>query len=129
MVKHFAPSPRRGTGRTFEGDHILIKAKCSNSARNCRSYSSLELDSVARIEVSLRCSKIKSNNGRQTTRLGESIRESSSLQNKYAVAVENQFTILKEVRSIIIVDTANNRKNWRVLVVDCGSCEQTLVSE
>jgi len=102
-LQHRFPQPRRRqwtwthtSGSNAQLDHIIIKAKWINSARNCRSYSSVELDShhritVAWIEVSLRCSKIKSNNGRRLD--WESIRENSTLQKKYAVAAENQFTI------------------------------------
>jgi len=103
-LQHQFPTPRRRqwtwthtSVSNAQLDHILIRAKWINSARNCRSYSSVELDSdhqitVARIEVSLRCNKIKSNNGRELD--WESIRENSTLQKKYAVVVENQFTIL-----------------------------------
>ena len=76
---------------------ILIRSKWVNSIRNCRAYSSVELDSdhrivTATIKVSLWSTKPKSNHGPRLD--WNAIKESITFQKRYSIATKNQFDLL-----------------------------------
>ena len=98
-------------GHNAQIDHILIRSKWLNSLRNCRSYSSVELDSdhrivTATIKVSLRCSKKHEAKPKRTD--WNSFRNNPQLQQLYNVAVTNSFSLLS---SLDEQSTAQERYN------------------
>lgn len=85
------------SGKKAQIDHILIRAKWFNSLRNCRSYSSIELDSdhrivTASIKVSLRRQQPQSI--RRMTPNWSVLTTDTSLQRAYAIKIKNYFDIL-----------------------------------
>lgn len=123
------------TKAKFQIDHILINTKWINSARNCRSYNSVELDSdhriiTAKIKLSL---KIATNKGTPKCYLNwKSLAENGNLQERYNVEITNKFNALydcndnlntqnkynifeqcvKETNDLIIKENYKKRESW-----------------
>lgn len=85
-------------GNLAQIDHILVRAKWVNSVRNCRSYSTIALDSDHRIVTadfpSLRRQKksntIKKNNNYDWKQLATN----HTLQDAYAIEIQNKYDLL-----------------------------------
>lgn len=90
----------RGTGKKAQLDHLLINGKWYNSTRNCRSYSTVDLDSdhritTAAINLSLRCNKKKPNGPPRYN--WRSLLTNKETQKRYTIEISNKYEILYDL--------------------------------
>ncbi|CAM4681115.1 unnamed protein product [Leuciscus chuanchicus] len=80
-------------------DHILISGKWANSVKNIRAYNTVDVGSDhrivnAQIRVSLRAPV--ENKNKRPKYDWRKLKENNELQNKYALAIKNHFSVLSE---------------------------------
>ncbi|CAM4364063.1 unnamed protein product [Leuciscus chuanchicus] len=80
-------------------DHILISGKWENSVKNIRAYNTVDVGSDhrivnAQIRVSLRAPV--ENKNKRPKYDWRKLKENNELQNKYAIAIKNHFSVLSE---------------------------------
>ena len=101
-------------GNKAQLDHILIRSKWVNSLRNCRSYSSVEVDSdhcipTANIKLSLK--KNNQNKSKKIRYDWEKLRYDRHIQQSYAVEVKNQFAALHNDNTTTNLESTQDQYN------------------
>ena len=84
-------------GAKAQLDHILMRCRWTNSLRNCRSYSSIEVDSDHRIvsastKISLRVGGKKKNSGGLLDYA--TLVNDGEVRHKYTLQLNNHFSVL-----------------------------------
>ena len=90
---------RHPNGAPAQLHHILINAKWFNSLRNCRAYSTVNVESDHRIVTAVIKLSLRINKNKSTTKFERYtwplLQHDHQMQQKYAIEVENKFPALR----------------------------------
>ena len=93
-------------GSKSQLDHIIINSKWVNSLRNCRAYSSVEIDSDHRIvSIALKAS-LRTSKGKPCKRLKFNWKklQTPSAKHQFQIKLSNRFKALQETDSISVTE-------------------------